>query len=51
MTKTFGNLMAGIIILIFLYSIFFNLFSLLLRDGRGVSMYGGRGDIYMSDNF
>lgn len=42
--------MAGIIIMIFLYSIVLNLFSLLFRDGRGASMYGGRGDIYMSDN-
>lgn len=51
MTKFFGNLMVGIIVLIFLYSIVFNLFSLFFRDGRGASMYGGRGDIYMSDNY
>ena len=50
MTKIFGFLMAGIIIMIFLYSIVLNLFSLLFRDGQGTSMYGGRGDINMSDN-
>jgi len=43
-----GNIMAGFLILIVIYSFAYTIFHLLFRDGRGIGMYGGRGEFYMS---
>ena len=43
-----GNIIAGMLLLIFILSILYSIFGLLFRDGRGVSMYGARGDSYMA---
>jgi hypothetical protein len=45
--KWTGNIIAGILILLFIYSILASLFALLFRDGRGLNMYGSRGQFYM----
>jgi hypothetical protein len=47
--KTFGNIMAGVLLLIFMVSIVYSIFSLVFRDGRGMSLYGGRGQSYMAE--
>jgi hypothetical protein len=44
-----GNVMTIILIGIFVFSILYTVFSLLFRDGRGISLYGGRGEMYMAE--
>jgi len=44
-----GNIFAGILILIVIYSILSSLFILFFRDGRGLGSYGSRGEFYMSE--
>ncbi len=44
-----GNIIAGLLILLVIWSISYTIFSLLFRDGRGVSLYGGRGEFYMGE--
>jgi len=47
----FGNIFAGILIAIIIWSFCYSLFCLVFRDGRGVGMYGSRGDFYMYDGY
>jgi len=44
-----GNFIAFILILIVALSLLTTFFNLLFRDGRGTSLYGSRGEMYMSD--
>jgi hypothetical protein len=44
-----GNVFAFILIAIIIYSVFRSMFVLVFRDGRGLGLYGGRGEFYMSD--
>lgn len=47
--RTVGNAFAVILIAIVLVSIFFSMFRFLFRDGRGMGMYGSRGEFYMAE--
>lgn len=44
-----GNVFAGILIAIFILSICVYCFRLVFRDGRGIGMYGSRGEYYMAE--
>jgi hypothetical protein len=44
-----GNIFATILILIVIFSIMTTIFNLLFRDGRGIGLYGSRGEFYMSE--
>lgn len=44
-----GNAIAGMLIAIFILSILVSLFRLVFRDGRGMGMYGSRGEFYMAE--
>lgn len=44
-----GSIMAGVLFLIVAWSILVSLFTLVFRDGRGLGMYGNRGEFYMSE--
>jgi hypothetical protein len=46
MQEKVGNIMASILILIIFLSIGISLFTLIFRDGRGLGMYGNRGNSY-----
>jgi hypothetical protein len=50
MQEKIGNIMATILTGIILISILFNLFILVFRDGRGMGMYGNRGNALFYDN-
>lgn len=47
MEKIIGNIIAGCLILVIAYSIGFTIFSFLFRDGKGIGLYGSRGNVYM----
>lgn len=49
--KIIGNIIATILILIILWSIGFTIFTFLFRDGRGVGLYGNRGNTYMYNDY
>jgi hypothetical protein len=49
--KIVGNVFATILILVIFWGISMTIFSLLFRDGRGVGMYGNRGNSYMYDDY
>lgn len=49
--KIFGNFMAVLFVVLIAFSILHGIFCLFFRDGRGASMYGGRGDTMMSDSY
>ena len=44
-----GNIFAGLLIIVFIISMLLSLFKLVFRDGRGLGLYGGRGNIYFYD--
>lgn len=49
MEQKVGNAIAFFLILLIVYAMFLSLFKLLFRDGRGLGLYGGRGNIYFYD--
>jgi hypothetical protein len=49
--KVCGNIFAGILLAIIIWSFSYSVFCLLFRDGRGIGLYGSRGDFYMYDGY
>ena len=49
--KVVGNIGTVILIGVIVFSILATIFRLLFRDGRGVSLYGNRGSVYMYDDY
>lgn len=47
--RVVGNVIAAILIIIVIMSILQSLFVLFFRDGRGLGVYGGRGEFYMAE--
>lgn len=46
-----GNIFAGVLITIVIWAFLYSTFCMLFRDGRGIGMYGSRGDFYMYDGY
>jgi hypothetical protein len=44
-----GSIIATMLLVIIGLSIILSLFTLLFRDGRGLGLYGSRGEFYMSE--
>jgi hypothetical protein len=44
-----GDIIAGLLIILFIISICMSLFKLVFRDGHGLGLYGGRGNSYFYD--
>ena len=49
--KLLGKIISTALCVIIFASIFYSLFCLFFRDGRGIGVYGTRGDIYMYDDY
>ena len=49
MEQKVGNVLAFLLILVFVYSTCLTMFKLVFRDGRGLGLYGGRGNVYYFD--
>lgn len=47
--KAVGNTIALILIFLVIASFIMTIFSLLFRDGRGITLYGNRGEFYISE--
>jgi ABC-type lipoprotein release transport system permease subunit len=47
--KLVGNIIAACLILVVIFSILYSLFILIFRDGKGLSMYGSRGEFFMAE--
>jgi hypothetical protein len=50
--KWTGNIIAAILVLLFLTTIVVSLFRIMFRDGRGAGgIYGNRGNVYIYDDY
>lgn len=47
--KIVGNAIAAVLLALVAISIIMSLFQLVFRDGRGIGMYGSRGEFYMAE--
>ena len=45
-----GKVLVGLLIILIIYSILLSLFKLVFRDGRGLGLYGNRGNSYFYDD-
>ncbi len=49
MEQKVGNALAFLLVLLTVYSMFLSVFKLMFRDGRGLGLYGARGNMYFYD--
>ena len=49
--KLLGKIISTALCVIIFASIFYSFFCLIFRDGRGIGLYGNRGNDYMYDDY
>jgi len=49
--KILGRIISTALYVIIFMSVIYSFFCLLFRDGRGIGMYGNRGNSYMYDDY